>query len=169
MIATNFRLMLICVAVALSGIGCARHAARPVKSPEVAAWAEPVWGPATQGLQCRLRPVRRVWHAPEAPEFKIDLRNQGKRIFAFASSEQVPLHAIGVDGRWYACPRPMRAEGPVWPLAPGVEFAGLPVVLPSDTGLPLAAGRHTIQIAFSFEGLEVISNPVGIEILPAQE
>lgn len=169
MIATNFRLMPICLAVALFGVGCARHAARLAKLPEAAAWAEPVWGPSTQGLQCRLRPARRLWHLPEAPEFKVDLRNEGKRIFAFAASEQVPLHAIGVDGRWYACPRPVTAEGRARPLAPGAEFTGLPVVLTPDMDLPLAAGRHIIEVAFSFEGLEVVSNPVGIEILPARK
>ena len=145
--------------------GCARQTAAPVRQAERAAWAEPVWGPATEGLQCRLRPAKRLWRSGETPVFKADLRNHGKRTFAFVNSERVPLSGISVDDRWYPYPTSGAVQGRVWPLAPDVEFTNLPVSLPTDMQLSLAPGPHIIRVAFSFEGVEVVSNVVGIEIL----
>jgi len=49
-------------------------------------------------------------------------------------------------------------------LGPGVEILDLSAVLPHDARSLLTPGRHVIQVAFSFEGIEVVSNPVDIEI-----
>jgi hypothetical protein len=109
-----------------------------------------------------------VWRSGETPVFKADLRNQGKRTFAFLNSERVPLSRISVDDRWYPYPASGAVQGPVWPLAPGVEFTNLPVSLPTDMQRSLTPGPHIIRVAFSFEGVEAVSNLVGIEILASQ-
>jgi hypothetical protein len=149
--------------------GCARpvHAPRGVTAR--LAPSRPTWGPAAEGLQCRLRPAKRVWSADERPTFKIDLRNRGARIFAFVRSSPLPLHAVSVDGRWYRRPDLRATEGTVWPLAPGVEFTDLAISLPNDMHVPLASGHHLVQVAFLFEGVEVVSNLVAIEILTPPE
>lgn len=163
----RIRLALV-VSQAMLYCGCVRQTAAPVRQAETAAWAEPVWGPATEGLQCRLRPVKRVWRPGETPVFKADLRNHGRRTFAFLNSEHVPLSRFSVDDRWYPYPTSEAVKGRVWPLAPGVEFTNLPVSLPTDMPLSLTPGPHIIRVAFSFEGVEAVSNLVGIEILASQ-
>jgi len=148
--------------------GCASHTVIAARQAESLAWAAPTWGPDAEGLQCRLRPVKRTWPAGELPAFNLDLRNQGTRIFAFVRSPDVPLHEFSVDGRWYRCPNHAPTACRVWPLAPKVEFPDLPVSLPQAICGPLPAGRHTIQVAFALEGVDVISNPVGIEVTTPQ-
>ena len=49
----------------------------------------------------------------------------------------------------------------------GVELADMALALPSTIGLPLNPGYHRLRVAFVFEGVEVASNPVGIEITAA--
>jgi len=94
----------------------------------------------------------------------VDLRNRGKRIFAFLSTDPIPVHEFSVDGRRYRLMSPSVVQGGhVQPLAPGVEFSNLPANLPGQ--VHLAPGRHTVYISFQLEGIEVVSNPVGIEIL----
>lgn len=146
--------------------GCARRSLKPAESPASAGWVKPTWGPEAGGLQCRLRPTKRLWPADEPAVFKLDLRNQGKRVFAFVSSERVPLHRVSLDGRWYRWPSSPVTEGKMWPLAPDVEFPSLSVSLPGPMDLTLTPGRHVIQVTFLFEGVEVVSNPVAIEVLP---
>jgi len=112
-----------------------------------------------------LRPVRRVCPGGESPTFKVDLRNRGGRIFAFLCGEQVPLHGFAVDGQWRRRPSPAPVEGKVRALGPGVEILDLTVALPDEARTLLTPGRHVVQLAFSFEGVEVPSNPVEIEIV----
>lgn len=152
-------LLLICC------LGCARHILTPAKERQTTASARPAWGPQVEGLQCRLRPVRRIWCVGETPTLKVDLRNDGPRIFAFVHSSDAPLYGLCVDGYWHRRLKPTATQGRVWPLAPGVEFTDLSVSLPEAGPAPLTHGRHTIQIAFTFEGVEVVSNPIGVEIV----
>ncbi len=98
-------------------IGCARHTsvartARPVRK---AAPTQMQWGPAAEGLQCRLRPVKRACPAGESPAFKIDLRNRGSRVFAYVQSDRIPLDRFAIDGSWRPWPdrRPTTARS--WP------------------------------------------------------
>jgi len=150
--------------------GCALRTATSTGRAESPAWTAPTWGPEAEGLQCRLRPVKRIWRTGEPPAFKVDLRNHGTRIFAFTRSADVPLHEFSVDGRWYRWPTPPATACRVWPLAPTVEFPDLPVTLPRRICGPLLPGRHTIQVAFLLEGVEVVSDPVGIEVTaPARQ
>lgn len=145
--------------------GCTRHT-REVRKPSARlAPSEPTWGPQIEGLQCRLRPVRRLCPAGESPTFRVDFRNGGGRIFAFVRGEQVSLHGYAVDGQWHRRSIPAPTEGKVQALGPGVEILDLSVALPVEARALLTPGRHVVQLAFSFEGLEVPSNPVEIEIV----
>ncbi|NLH43780.1 MAG: hypothetical protein GX448_18225 [Planctomycetes bacterium] len=159
--------ILVALVVVSGGIGCSRHVAVVRKSRPVHRVAQPQaeWGPLAGGLQCRLRPVKRAYPPGESPAFKVDLSNRGSRVFAFIQSEQAPLDRFAIDGRWKPWPSRPPTDGKTLALGPGVEFTELPAVLPADAQSSLTAGPHTIQVAFSFEGIEVVSNPVEIEII----
>lgn len=144
--------------------GCAPDTFIGMRQAQDAALATPPWGPEAEGLQCRLRPEKRAWQAGEPLAFKVDLRNRGTRIFAFPRSAEVSPREFSVDGRWRRWPTPPVTACRMWPLAPKVEFPGLPVTLPERICGPLPRGRHTLEVAFAFEGIEVVSNPVRVEI-----
>jgi hypothetical protein len=145
--------------------GCDGPLRLPVAPSPASAWGEPAWGAAVEGLQCRLRPDKRIWQTDEVPTFKLDIRNRGERIFAFLPFQQAHLCKIQFDGTWHQGPEPPMAAGAVWPLAPGLDFHGLPVRLDDRFGLKRRPGRHIVRVSLSLEGIEVISNPVGIEIV----
>ncbi|MGE5296069.1 MAG: hypothetical protein ACM3VT_14695 [Solirubrobacterales bacterium] len=155
------------LAIAATSVGCAtRHATTAVvKKPiQRIAPTEVTWGPTAEGLQCRLRPIKRLIGDGEAPTFRVDLRNEGGRVFTFLPDPRTPLHQFAVDGRWYPWPhRP--ADGKTLALGPGVEIPDMAVTLPADTPSLLVPGWHSVQVAFSFEGVEVVSNAVDIEIV----
>lgn len=153
--------------IVAGAIGCARQTsvartARPVRR---AAPAQMQWGPVAEGLQCRLRPVKRACPAGESPAFKIDLRNRGSRVFAYVQSDRIPLDRFAIDGSWRPWPDRRPTSGKVLALAPGGELTDLLVTLPTNDQPHLPPGLHVVQVAFCFEGLEVVSNPVEIEIL----
>jgi len=148
--------------------GCKRSARTPARRPERLVRAAPTWGPETEGLQCRLRPAKRLWIAGETITFKLDLRNQGKRLFAFDASQPVYADRVLLDGRWYRWPRPEIAAAKIRPLAPDAEFTDLTLALPQAPWLPLTPGYHDIAVAFAFEGIEVVSHSVDIEIAAAR-
>ncbi|HON90832.1 MAG TPA: hypothetical protein PK373_03450 [Sedimentisphaerales bacterium] len=159
--------ILMVLAIAAGAAGCARHAsvaptARPVRKT---APTQMQWGPAAEGLQCRLRPVKRTFPAGESPAFKIDLRNRGSRVFAYLQNERIPLDRFAIDGSWRPWPDRRPTRGKVLALAPGVELTDLLVTIPPHGPSHLPPGLHVVQVAFCFEGLEVVSNPVEIEIL----
>jgi hypothetical protein len=162
--AFRYSIWIVLTIVAVS-IGCrTRHAPVVRKPPQRITLTEITWGPVVEGLQCRLRPIKRSVAAGEAPAFKVDLRNQGGRVFTFLPDPQTPLRQFAVDGRWYPwMHRP--TDGRTQPLGPGVEIVDMPVALPVDTPSLLTPGWHTVQVAFSFEGIEVVSNPVEIEMV----
>ena len=139
--------------------------ARPARTE--AAWTKPSWGPETEGLQCRLRPTKRLWPPNEVPSFKVDLRHHGKRIFALAASGALPLDRVVVDDREYPAPSRPLVERRLSPLAPGMELTNQPISLPRSVYASLAAGPHTVQIVFAFEDVEVVSNRVAIEVARA--
>lgn len=155
--------------IVVSIAGCSRHTTAVRRQVGRLAPADPTWGPQAEGLQCRLRPVKRSWPAGESPTFRIDLRNHGVRMFAFLSDEQIPVHGFAIDGRWRRWPNPAPVEGRTRALSPGVEILDLPAALPAETRGLLAPGRHVIQLAFSFEGVEVLSNRVEIEIVGSRQ
>lgn len=124
----------------------------------------PDWGAPAEGLQCRLRPTKWLWLTGEAPTFKLDLRNQGQRLFAFDVREPIYPDRVAIDGRWYYRLQNRIHEAKIRPLEPGAEFADLTVAIPSEMDLPLGPGRHTIQVALDLEDISVVSGPVRIEI-----
>ncbi len=152
--------------VFITGQGCKTPWAELITSQDSYAWAEPTWGEADEGLQCRLRPDKRVWQTGETPTFKIDMRNQGQRMFAFPPSHIQQICRIQFDGRWYYWPNPVMIDGSVWPLAPGIKFDDIPIALDVQFGINITPGRHIIRVALALEGVQVVSNPVGIKILP---
>jgi len=144
--------------------GCTRSSRVLPRQTERRVRTASTWGPEIEGLQCRLRPTKRLWAADETIAFKLDLRNQGPRLFAFDASEPVHADRVALDGRWYRRPRPETAAVKLRPLAPGAEFADLALSVPQAMRLPLTPGHHDIAAAFVLEGIEVVSNPVEIEI-----
>jgi hypothetical protein len=160
-------LLVVLLSVFLAGQGCKTPPAKHVVLQTTdAAWSEPVWSEAVEGLQCRLRPDRRTWRMGERPSFKVDIRNQGKRIFAFLPFHQLQLCRIQFDDKRYQWPSPFMIDSPVWPLAPGSQFNDIAITLHERFKINLSPGRHIVRAVFSLEGIEVVSNPVGIEILP---
>lgn len=151
--------------VFITGQGCKTPWAELITSRDSYAWAEPTWGEADEGLQCRLRPDKRVWQAGETPTFKMDIRNQGQRMFAFPPSHIQQICRIQFDGRWYYWPVPVMIDSAVWPLASAVQFDDIPIALDVQFGIKITAGRHVVRVALALEGVQVVSNPVGIKIL----
>ena len=157
--------ILVVLAIVAGGAGCARHPAVARRHTQAVSPAEPTWGPTAEGLQCRLRSIKRIYPTGESPSFSISLRNQGRRVFAFPSGEQAPVHRFSIDDRWRPWPMHPPKGGKLQALGPGVEVSDLPVTLPEDARPLLAPGRHVVRLAFSFEGIEVVSNAVEIEIV----
>jgi hypothetical protein len=148
-------------------LSCGKPSRTANRRTEPIPGARPSWGPEVEGVQCLLRPMKRRWPIEESPTFEIDVRNRGQRIFAFPAADEAPVDRIAIDGRWHRWPRPAGKGVKMWPLAPGVEFNGLSATLPEALRSSLGPGRHIVQVAFVFEGVEVLSNAVTIELLPA--
>lgn len=158
--------VLILLLAALVLPGCSRETSSSARRTDRLVRAVPDWGPQAEGLQCRLRPTKRLWLTGEPLTFKLDLRNQGRRLFAFDVREPICPSRVGVDGRWFHRRRDEASESKIGPLGPGTEFTDLMLTIPPDMDLPLGPGRHTIQVALDFEDLAVLSGPVAIEIAP---
>lgn len=155
------------VALVLLGPGCKRSVKAPKRQPERLARIAPTWGPQVEGLQCRLRPIKRLWAAGDTVTMKLDIRNQGKRLFAFDAAQPVQADRVLLDGQSYRGSRPTNAAAKVRPLGPDAEFTDLTLALPGTSHLPLTPGFHEIAVVLTFEGIAVVSNSVNIEIGPA--
>lgn len=150
----------------VGGLGCGGRLAEsavPAKEREVA-FTTPTWGPSSQGLQCRLRPTKRLWRVSETATFKVDLRNRSRRVFALVCEPLRP-DGVSIDGQWRRWPESGPEGAKILPLGAGAERAGLVLSLPRETVYLLANGRHIIRVAFLFEGIKVVSNSVEIEIV----
>jgi hypothetical protein len=156
-------LLLAPMALLLAAQGCTATA--PRQTGERLAWGEPSWGPPAEGLQCRLRADRRDWLISETPVLQFDLRNDGKRTFAFWPAQKTQLCEIEFDGKWRRWPDAVMIDSQVWPLAPGAQYNAVTIELDKRFGIKLAPGRHILRIAFTLEGVRVVSNSVGIKIL----
>jgi len=137
------------------------------------------WGEAVDGLQFRLVPDKRAWQAEAfqydaPPGFWLEQRNSGSR------PRKVPATAldgqIEVDGQlyWQFVAKISREELSLMPGQQRRVRLDLDGRLPTTpNGPPLAAvlssspGKHIIRARFVSEGKPVVSNPVEIEILPA--
>jgi hypothetical protein len=163
--ARNGVVFLLCLLV-VGGLGCGGRLAEsaiPAKEREVA-FTTPTWGPSSQGLQCRLRPTKRLWRVSEIATFKVDLRNRSKRIFALTCEPLRPA-GVSIDGQWRRWPDSGPEGARILPFGAGAERADLVLSLPRETACLLTNGRHIIRIAFLFEGIKVVSNSVEIEIV----
>lgn len=160
----GYIILVVFVLSTLLGLGCRRSAETRPRPSAPRVRVAPTWGPETEGLQCRLRPAKRLWSVDASPAFKLDLRNQGRRLFAFDASEPVRADRIWLDGRWYRWPDAPTGAAKVQPFAPDTELADLNLILPRASWLPLTPGYHDVAVAFVFEGLNVVSNRVSIEI-----
>jgi len=154
------------LAIALAP-GCGRRSQAPAGPPARLVRSTPTWGPETEGLQCRLRPTKRIWTHGQTITFRLDIRNGGKRLFAFDAREPIHADRVGLDDRWHRRPRSRTTAAQARPLGPGVELPDLALALPARSGLPLDPGRYHLRVAFVLEGVEVVSNPVAIEIAAA--
>jgi hypothetical protein len=96
---------------------------------------------------------------------QFDLRNGGKRTFAFWPAQKMQLCEIEFDGKWRRWPDAVMIDSQVWPLVPGAQYNAVTIELDRRFGIKLTPGRHIVRIAFTLEGIRVVSNPVGIKIL----
>lgn len=170
MIEMGNRALLILLTGALLCSGCSREIRTSAKPLEPPTRGAPDWGPSVEGVQCRLRPTRRLWQKGEPITFKLDLRNRGSRLFAFDVREPIRPSRVAIDRRWHHLRRDETTQAQIRPLASGTELTDLTLIVSPDRDLPLGAGRHTIQVSLELEDLTVPSNPVAIEIAapPAQ-
>ena len=144
---------------------------RPVSGPveiEVRQESEE-WGEAVDGVQARLRPSKTAWDDGEPPpDFKLDLRNQGKNAHALCCLPQ--FRQIELDGKWFVYGGPVAIDRLSSPLKPGEEADGCVTVSLADPwvlktpgrvpGAPLgdkeerlkiSPGKHTMRVAFGFD------------------
>ena len=154
------------LALLVAGQGCKGLQSNP--HSDASAWGDARWGPSVEGLQCRLRADRRTWRANETPAFNFDLRNRGKRTFAFWPAQKLELAEIEFDGEWHRWPSDVMTDSQVWPLAPGSQYNAVTIELDHRFKIEIEPGKHIVRIAYSLEGVRVVSNPVGIKILPAK-
>ena len=156
---------LVILAALLVAPGCDSPPGHLDDSVTLAAWGEPDWGEQIEGLQCRLRPARRTWQPGEVPIFRVDIRNQGKRTFAFLPDHGQQLCRVQFDGKWHHWPNPVTIDSPVRELSPGAEFNDVTITLHERLKIDISPGTHIVRVAFFFEGIPVTSNPVGIRAL----
>ena len=150
----------------MPGLGCKKSHEIPIARPERLVRTASTWGPQVEGLQCRLRPTKRLWPAGQDLAFKLDLRNQGKRLFAVDVASPIQPQRVALDGIWYRLPERRRASAKVRPLLPSDEWADLALVVPGVGSLPLTSGYHSLAVGLVLEGIDVTSNAVTIEIAP---
>ena len=148
-------------------------------SVAASAEVEAAWGAAVEGVQVRLRAQKKVWLADESPVLVAAVRNNGKHNQGVGMNG-ITGWEIQVDGECFGGPFIT-----AWPdtLAPG-EGRDSIVIQPTSImdgrpvwnsgqgrgGLVFSAGKHIIRVALSpsFPASPILSNPVEIEILPAE-
>jgi len=156
--------------------------------------AEAHWGEAVEGVQARLWAKQTSWRRGATPRLFADVRNQGARHLLVRPSKNG--FTLQVDGQWFQrqpSTREVRARPS--PLPPGREYKAIVIdldaywVLPRQSRDPasldrmarlkdvLLPGKHTVRVAVMAmadksepgKPVRAISNPVQIEILPAQQ
>ncbi|MHC4180973.1 MAG: hypothetical protein ACYSWU_26035, partial [Planctomycetota bacterium] len=138
---------------------------------------ETTWGPATEGVQCRLLPEKSTWKAGQTPQLQADLRNRGKRHVNMGLAPE--NWEVQYDGVWYRSRVFFSGLVLVLNLEPGAQKNGISLRLGDRYGwaskdknlaLVFRPGKHTLRAAFHLRkddggGLRVVSNPVKVEIL----
>jgi beta-lactamase regulating signal transducer with metallopeptidase domain/peroxiredoxin len=139
------------------------------------------WGEAVEGIQMRVRPQRQRWYEGETPRFRVDMRNHGTvewKLGLTQSSWRVEL-----DGIWYEVGSVFSGDFRTLPFGPGAEHKDIEFA-PEErsewniNGKPLkfTPPWHTVRLASHASTrdraypriLRVVSNPVTVEVVPAE-
>ena len=143
--------------------------------------AQEGWGQAVEGVQMRVRPERQSWYEGEAPKFRVDMQNKGTVEWELVLAQEA--WAVELDGIWYRAGVMYTGDVPTLLLGPGDEHKDIefyPGVRSSwninGKPLKLTPGLHTVRLSFGpstrdrayWRRLRVVSNPVVIEVLPAE-
>ena len=159
-------------------------------SPGKAKPPKAAWGSAVQGVQVRLRTDKRVWESDEAPTFKLDIRNRGKRKLSIPRDDRfLGLSELEIDGDWFYRLVPIPdipvKFPPPSPFPPGKQYDDVSSISLGEEWWhyqkggqrmkQLAPGKHTIRSAFTVypaEGTEgepvrAVSESIVIEIREA--
>jgi hypothetical protein len=160
----------------------------PVEGQDEKQKSDSPWGVEVDGVQCRLRADKLVWHTDEVPTFHVDIRNRSSRqdlsVVLHAASHQVLVDKLVCEWRG--------GNAPTTPLPPKKQldairfrlddhwcygsFFGAPPPARSigninlDAKFRLAPGRHTVRVAAYADGegkswVRALSNPVEIEVI----
>ncbi len=135
------------------------------------------WGPATEGVQCRLLPKKSTWKAGRVPQIQADLRNRGQREFSTGLAPE--SREVQYDGVWYRTTARFSGAVELLRLEPGSQRNGISLLLEQrwrwrskdgDQPLVFKPGKHTMRAAFKLKGgsVRVVSHPIKIEILSDQ-
>jgi len=138
-----------------------------------------VWGLMTDGMQAGLRMDKAQWKTGEIPIFKIDLKSETDRPFPGGVAGPSHEFEVVIDGQDYQYDGPdLRSviDTGAAKISVGIHLAITRAWRNKLTGagLELGSGKHTICVAFLprlAEGnktTRTVSNPVEIEILPAE-
>lgn len=138
------------------------------------------WGPAVEGVRCRLRPPRDVLRPGDPLDLEAELRNAGPKQWTRVT--EPPNYRIELDGEWFhwvgqtsADPFP-RARVPRQPQRLSVHATWAWRDVSGDwLGAP-DPGKHVVRVAFCLDprdaaqsSIRVVSNPVSIEIVPGED
>jgi hypothetical protein len=145
----------------------------------VQAKQEAVWGEAVEGVQVRLRAEKVQWKSGETPVLSLDVRNTGRDLISFLKMDDLSSYCsrIEVDGQRYFYNRLAEHLGPEYvKLTEGEDrlSAGklkLDRIYSSSRDnrpLTLQPGKHVVRAWFWQGNTVAPSNPVEIEILPAE-
>lgn len=76
------------------------------------------WGELVDGLQVRLRRVKRVWPSGQNPRFMLDIRNSAAQTVDFS---RIPAEhcQLQMDHHWYGWAEPVQTDAPFWRLDQG--------------------------------------------------
>ncbi len=136
------------------------------------------WGPAVEGVQCRLQAEKPVWNAGEVPMVLASMRNSGEREFSVTPVQVV--YELEFDGAWYRWADPVELNIIVWPLSPGGRVNGIRFSLDNRWAnkktaarLNVSPGSHKVRVALTADPIRAragrrvraISNPVEITVL----
>jgi len=139
------------------------------------------WGAAVDGLQCRLHIEKRELNAGQWPRLLVDVKNQGERELTLGDAPD--FWELECDGTWYRNGVMFSGDCEILDPSPSETLRNFPLPLAErwkwhakDGKEPLAfkPGKHVLRVALrpapKQEGKwpRVVSNPVEIEILPAQ-
>ncbi len=155
---------------------------------------EPTWGEAVEGVQCRLEPEKARWVAGEVPKLTAYVRDPGKADLWLANPSAAGAR-LQIDGQWYRWGGELIWTGPTH--SPCGQRGPFAFALSRDwlkwsdetrktsakDPLKLSPGKHSVRFAYEAHRratgdpnadlkeppLLLISNPVEIEILPAEE